>query len=139
MNLSKSGTKWEIFEILVDMDCDPDILEEIQKVVENLNKENPTEYGPGQRARYKGTEKPFKLVIQVLFEYTHAGIDLKRTAIARSYVLEKIAEVMRKRSISYTLPAMRDNRDDKGSRSKSNDEGRREEEAKQQTSMMGGI
>jgi small-conductance mechanosensitive channel len=107
VNLSNSGNKWEIINILVDADSDPEVLKLIQGIVANLHKDNPKEYGPGQRARYNKAVDPFKFNIQVLFEYSHNGLDLFRTAMARSYVMEKISEVLRTKSVSYTLPSIR--------------------------------
>lgn len=107
VNLSNSGNKWEIINILVDADSDPEVLKLIQGIVANLHKDNPKEYGPGQRARYNKAVDPFKFNIQVLFEYSHNGLDLFRTAMARSYVMEKISEVLRSKSVSYTLPSIR--------------------------------
>ncbi|KAI8111519.1 hypothetical protein M9435_004019 [Picochlorum sp. BPE23] len=107
VNLSDSGSKFEAYGILVDFDSDPTLLTEIEDMLARLHKESPKEYGPSYRCKYSDSVDPFKVKIQVLIEYTHPGIDLRRTAFARSAVLEKIAEILRARGIPYTLPAIR--------------------------------
>jgi len=107
VNLSNSGNKLEIINILVDADSDPEVLKLIQEIVAGLHKNNPKEYGTIQRAKYNKAVDPFKFNIQVLFEYSHNGLNLGRTAAARSYVMERISEVLRTKSVSYTLPSIR--------------------------------
>lgn len=107
VNLSDSGSKFESYSILVDFDSDPTLLTEIENALAQLHKDSPKEYGPSYRCKYSDSVDPFKVKIQVLIHYTHAGIDLRRTALARSAVLEKIAEILRARGIPYTLPAIR--------------------------------
>ena len=107
VNLSDSGTKFEAYGILVDFDSDPALLTEIEDMLARLHRDSPKEYGPSYRCKYSDSVDPFKVKIQVLVHYSHPGIDLRRTALARSTVLENIAEILRARGIPYTLPAIR--------------------------------
>jgi len=104
VNLTTSGTKWEVITVFVDMDTDPIILQKIYDACKEVRDKNSSEYGPGYRVKFAAAQDPFKVGIQMVYEYSHQGIDFSRTATARSWMYETMARILTENGIRYTWP-----------------------------------
>lgn len=107
VNLTSSGTKWEVILVYVDMDTDPSILKKIEDACHEVRQKNSSEYGPGYRVKFGAADNPFKVGIQMVYEYSHQGIDFSRTATARSWMYETMARVLTENGINYTWPSLK--------------------------------
>lgn len=105
VNLSKSLNKWEVIYVYVDADTDPSILEKIEKACHQVrNVDHKGEYGPGFRIKFGASQPPFKVGLEMVFEYSHTGINFHRTACARSWMYETFLRVLVENNVKYTWP-----------------------------------
>jgi small-conductance mechanosensitive channel len=104
VNLTKSGTKWEVIYVYVDGDTDPSILIDIENECARVREEKKGEYGPGFRVKFGAAEPPFKVGLEMVFEYSHQGINFHRTACARSWMYEAFFRVLTDHGVKYTWP-----------------------------------
>lgn len=107
VNLTSSGIKWDVVTVYVDLDTDPIILKKIEDACREVRQKNSSEYGPGYRVKFGAADNPFKVGIQMVYEYSHQGIDFSRTATARSWMYETMARVLTENEINYTWPSLK--------------------------------
>ena len=108
VNLSTSLNKWEVICVYVDADTDPSILDKIEEECLRVRTvEHKGEYGPGFRIKFGASEPPFKVGLEMVFEYSHTGINFHRTACARSWMYEAFLRVLVDNGIKYTWPKTR--------------------------------
>ena len=94
--------------VYVDADTDPSILEKIEEECQRVRTvEHAGEYGPGFRVKFGASEPPFKVGLEMVFEYSHTGINFHRTACARSWMYETFLRVLVDNGITYTWPQTR--------------------------------
>lgn len=107
-NLSTSGNFFESVVVYVDMDVvvsRPAILEILLAEMESLRTNHASEFGATVRCQFEFSETPLKFGIKVVYEYSHAATDFKRTAETRTLVYAAIARVLSEQDIEYTWPA----------------------------------
>lgn len=108
VNLSTSLNKWEVIYVYVDADTDPSILTKIEEECHRVRTvEHNGEYGPGFRVKFGASEPPFKVGLEMVYEYSHTGINFHRTACARSWMYEAFLRVLVENGITYTWPQTR--------------------------------
>ena len=108
VNLSTSLNKWEVIYVYVDADTDPSILDKIEEECLRVRTvEHKGEYGPGFRVKFGASEPPLKVGLEMVFEYSHTGINFHRTACARSWMYEAFLRVLVDNGITYTWPQTR--------------------------------
>ncbi|WPT15326.1 Mechanosensitive ion channel protein 4 [Picochlorum sp. SENEW3] len=104
VNLTTSGTKWEVIYVYVDIDTDPIILDKIESECARVRQEKADEYGPGFRVKFAAAAMPYKVGIEMVYEYSHQGINFHRTACARSWMYEAFCRVLTENNIQFTWP-----------------------------------
>ena len=104
VNLTTSGTKWEVIYVYVDIDTDPSILDKIEQACTEVRQEKKGEYGPGFRVKFGSAAMPYKVGIEMVYEYSHQGINFHRTACARSWMYETFCRVLTENDIQFTWP-----------------------------------
>eukprot|EP00878_Enallax_costatus_P036550 GHUV01041055.1.p1 GENE.GHUV01041055.1~~GHUV01041055.1.p1 ORF type:complete len:170 (+),score=48.94 GHUV01041055.1:759-1268(+) len=104
MNLSRSGTKWEGYSWLVDLDTPDEVLDTIQAAMKAHMVEHPQNFKGDPVATWRGLEEPFKIRLYVGWSYTFPGDDLRRTRLARLGMLKVIRGQLQSLGIKYTLP-----------------------------------
>ena len=104
VNLTTSGTKWEVIYVYVDIDTDPIILDKIESECARIRHEKADEYGPGYRVKFAAAAMPYKVGIEMVYEYSHQGINFHRTACARSWMYEAFCRVLTENNIQFTWP-----------------------------------
>ena len=112
VNLTNSGTKWETIYVYVDIDTDPKILEKIEEACAKVREEKKGEYGPGFRVKFAAAAMPYKVGIEMVYEYSHQGINFQRTACARSWMYETFCRILSENNIQFTWPDTRVNTTD---------------------------
>lgn len=112
VNLTTSGTKWETIYVYVDIDTDPKILDKIEEACAKVREEKKSEYGPGFRVKFAAAAMPYKVGIEMVYEYSHQGINFQRTACARSWMYETFCRILSENNIQFTWPDTRINATD---------------------------
>jgi len=101
VNLSKSLNKWEVIYVYVDADTSPSILLKIQEECDRVKLEHKGEYGVGWRCRFAASEPPYKLGIEMVFEYS--------VGVERSHALTLTLTLTLTRATRFVRsPAQRD-------------------------------
>ena len=104
-NLTTSTNFFASFIIWVDwktVQNKPGLLDKIASRLEEVKEEHRTEFGAVLRAGYDGFKEPFKVGIKVVFEYATNGTDLRRTAIAKGWMVQAVGEVLVEEGVEYT-------------------------------------
>jgi small-conductance mechanosensitive channel len=104
VNLTTSGTKWDVIYVYVDIDTDPSILDKIEKACAEVRQEKKGEYGPGFRVKFGSAAMPYKVGIEMVYEYSHQGINFHRTACARSWMYETFCRILTENNVQFTWP-----------------------------------
>lgn len=104
VNLTTSGTKWETIYVYVDIDTDPKILDKIEQACNQVREEKKGEYGPGFRVKFAAAAMPYKVGIEMVYEYSHQGINFHRTACARSWMYETFCRILSENNVQFTWP-----------------------------------
>lgn len=104
-NISRSGTKWEGFTMLVDIDTNKEQLAVVADALREHLVSHKRYYGGLYRIFFVPTDGlVHKLKMGVYFNYSQNESDMVLLGVARTMLYDNVTTSMRKAGITYTLP-----------------------------------
>ncbi|KAL0055259.1 hypothetical protein WJX82_009568 [Trebouxia sp. C0006] len=103
INVSRSDAKCESFKFMVDISTPASVLDSTSQALQAHMDENSTEYKSGSLSvSFSTNDDPLKVQLAVSFEYSHNGVDGKRTEKARCGFLIVLCQSLAKLSVVNT-------------------------------------
>ncbi|DBA97213.1 TPA: hypothetical protein ACH3X1_014965 [Trebouxia sp. C0004] len=103
INVSRSDAKSESFKFMVDISTPASVLDSTSQALQAHMDENLTEYKSGSLSvSFSTSDNPLKVQLAVSFEYSHNGVDGKRTEKARCGFLIVLCQSLAKLSVVNT-------------------------------------
>lgn len=104
VNLSESGLKGDALKLAVDLDTRPEVLDRLREAGAAVVAAFPAEFSGDPSVTLAPCDLPFKMTLVVWWSYSHNGIDLGRTARARTEMYKALVTALVGLGVRYSIP-----------------------------------